>query len=145
MTICQYERRSQGPSSRPYYMESCPDTSRLCATSTNIIPAPLTMSRLLRELRCCVKNLPVSISGIRRKSCHRYRTFCSAHRFQLDLTHRLRLDSTHCFRLDFTHIFLLELNQFFPDSIQLVFNTLIFDSHYSQASRTPILDRAYLN
>ena len=58
----------------------------------------------------------------------------STHQFWFDLTHWFWLDFTHRFRLGMNHGYLLDLAHIF-DSIQIMFNTFIFDS--SQIIQVP--------
>ena len=114
----------QGPASQPRYIESCPATAQIYATSR---PTPTVLLTVWspRELHCCVKSLPAIAPGIQHYPHHWNHHFCSGHcfwlvmnvfdsSFWLDPTHLFWMDLTHLLFLYLTHRFQLNLTQFFP-------------------------------
>ena len=110
----------------PCYMESCPGTALIYATSTSTIQKYLPTSQSLQALRRCNNILYSDTEGIQCNCHHQHRQFCADHHFRLDSIRRFGLDLTHSSRIYLAQFFnLIQLTVLVKNLLQTQRNDTI--------------------
>ena len=120
-------KTTQGtPASCPYYMESCPGTALIYATSTSTVQKYPPTPQSLQALRCCNNSLYSDTTGIWCNRRHQHRQFCTGHHLRLDSTRRFGIDLTHSSRLYLARFFnLIQLTVLVKNILQPQINDTI--------------------